>query len=129
MPNSIGEMKYRCRVCGKIWNSEQTRSHLLGPAIRICGDAFCDGTCNFLIPESQTTTPVEFVRLEIEVVESVDQVWEDMHGNFHPKFIAQIKDRPGHFAFGKSGDEAIGELLRCNQGLFQVKIKLPEPKV
>ncbi len=36
---------YRCRACNTIWSQSQVRIILIGP-VYICGDLFCDGTCD-----------------------------------------------------------------------------------
>lgn len=47
------EVKYRCRACGKEWTFAESRVGDTGlvavdsvAAVRTCGDAFCDGTCD-----------------------------------------------------------------------------------
>lgn len=44
---------YRCRACNTIWIEDQVQKHIVGRTsvigckpIYICGDAFCQGTCD-----------------------------------------------------------------------------------
>jgi hypothetical protein len=60
--------------------------------------------------------------IEIEVCERLMDSWQDVFGNRHPKYHAQVKDKPGFWGCGRTPEDAIGSLIRNNPEILGVQV-------